>query len=128
MGIGALRVSGRLWLARDGGPDLGPERVALLEAIDVQGSISAAAKALGISYRAAWDAVNAANNLTDTPLVERQAGGRHGGATRLTASGRQLIASFRLMEREHDRFLQGLSREIDDLERMQLLMRRLASD
>ena len=126
MGNGRSRVAGRLWLAAEGGPDLGAERIALLEAVAAHGSIAAAARALGISYRAAWDAVNAANNLADTPLVERQVGGRHGGTTRVTDEGQRLITAFRLMEREYARFLDGLSRRIDDLERTGLLMRRLA--
>jgi molybdate transport system regulatory protein len=120
------RVSGRLWLARDDRPDLGAERIALLEAIGAEGSIAAAAKALGISYRSAWDGVNAANNLVDTPLVDRRPGGRHGGATRLTEAGRRVITAFRMMEREYARLLRGLSREVEDLERVQLLMRRLS--
>lgn len=126
MGNGRSRVAGRLWLAAEGGPGFGAERIALLEAVAAHGSIAAAARALGISYRAAWDAVNAANNLADTPLVERQVGGRHGGTTRVTGEGQRLITAFRLMEREYARFLNGLSHRIDDLERTRLLMRRLA--
>jgi molybdate transport system regulatory protein len=126
MGGERSRVAGRLWLAVEGGPDLGAERIALLEAVAEHGSIAAAARSLGISYRAAWDAVNAANNMADTPLVERQAGGRQGGATRVTEEGQRLITSFRLMEREYARFLDGLSRQVDDLQRTRLLMRRLA--
>ena len=53
----------------------------MLEAIGSQGSISAAAKQQGISYRSAWDAVNEMNNLWDSPLVEKSPGGAHGGGT-----------------------------------------------
>jgi molybdate transport system regulatory protein len=119
-------VDGRLWMAGQNGADLTAERVALLEAIDERGSISAAAKALGISYRAAWDAVNSINNLVDPPLLERRPGGPSGGQTLLTRQGRNLIEAFRRMEAEYRRVLAGMSREMADLDQLQLLMRRLS--
>ena len=57
----------------------------LLEMIRSAGSISAAAKALGYSYKGAWDAVQALNNLFEQPLVTTRAGGAHGGPHRATA-------------------------------------------
>lgn len=119
-------VDGRFWMAGQNGADLTAERVALLEAIGEHGSISAAAKALGISYRSAWDAVNRINNLSDPPLLERRTGGLHGGETLLTQQGRNLIDAFRRMEAEYRRMMAGMSRDISDLNHLQLLMRRLA--
>ncbi|HET8881008.1 MAG TPA: LysR family transcriptional regulator [Solimonas sp.] len=84
-------------------------RIALLEQIGVTGSITAAAKAVGLSYKAAWDAVATMNNLADRPLVEGSAGGKHGGGTRLTARGIELVQSFRALEAEHRRFLDSLN-------------------
>jgi len=84
-------------------------RIALLEQIGVTGSITAAAKAVGLSYKAAWDAVATMNNLADRPLVEGSAGGKHGGGTRLTARGAELVQSFRALEAEHRRFLDSLN-------------------
>jgi molybdate transport system regulatory protein len=126
MSPGLSHVEGKLWMAGQNGSDLTAERVALLEAIDEHGSISAAAKELGMSYRSAWDAVNSINNLADPPLLERHPGGRRGGATLLTQQGRNLIFAFRRMETEYRRLLQGMSREITDLEQLQQLMGRLA--
>jgi molybdate transport system regulatory protein len=126
MSSGLSHVEGKLWMAGHNGADLTAERVALLEAIAEQGSISAAAKELGMSYRSAWDAVNSINNLADPPLMERQPGGRSGGTTLLTQQGRNLIAAFRRMETEYRRVLQGMSQEITDLEQLQQLMGRLA--
>jgi molybdate transport system regulatory protein len=126
MNKGLSHVDGRFWMAGENGADLTAERVTLLEAIGERGSISAAAKALGMSYRSAWDAVNSINNLSDPPLLERRPGGTHGGETLLTAQGRNLIDAFRRMEAEYRRMLAGMSREIADLEHLQHLMRRLS--
>jgi molybdate transport system regulatory protein len=62
-----------------------------------------------MSYKAAWDAIDAMNNLAGEPLVERLAGGKGGGGTRLTARGAQLVANFALIEREHRNFVKRLS-------------------
>ena len=76
------------------------ERVALLEAVGDLGSISAAARRLGLSYRGAWDAVQAMNNLFDAALVVAAPGGRAGGEAGLTPRGRAVVAAFRRVERE----------------------------
>jgi molybdate transport system regulatory protein len=86
------RLTGRLEVDTDLGSFLGDTRVRLLEAIDQHGSISQAAKHVPLSYKAAWDAVDAMNNLADQPLVARSTGGRAGGGTRLTDHGRRVIA------------------------------------
>ncbi len=113
-------------MAGQDGTDLTAERVALLEAIAEHGSITAAAKALGISYRSAWDAVNTINNLSDPPLLERRPGGPRGGETLLTRQGQNLIDAFRRMEAEYRRMLAAMSRDISDLDQLQQLMRRLS--
>ena len=74
---------------------IGLERIALIEAIDELGSITAAAKRLGLSYRGAWDIVQALNNLFAAPLIEAAPGGRSGGAAVVTARGREVAAAFR---------------------------------
>lgn len=94
----------------------GHGRIELLRRIGETGSISRAAKAMGMSYKQAWDAVDAMNNLTEHPLVRRQAGGRHGGGTELTDAGRRLIHVFEAAEREHRRFLTRLSQSIQDFD------------
>ena len=76
----------------------GPERIALLQAIRDLGSISAAAKAVGLSYKGAWDAVQALNNLFERPLVVSQPGGRLGGAAVVTEAGEAVLAAFARVE------------------------------
>ncbi len=120
------RVGGRLWLEKGEESFLGGGRIELLEKIAEHGSISAAARAIGMSYKAAWEAVDAMNNLADEPLVIRETGGRHGGGTRLTDHGRRIVELFRVIQGEYDRFLGGLSAAIGDFDRFFDLMRRLS--
>jgi len=104
-------LHGKLWLTMNGQHLGGPDRVALLAAIATHGSITQAARAVGMSYKAAWDAVEAMNNLAGEPLVERLAGGKGGGGTRLTARGVQLVENFRRLERLHGQFVDYLGRQ-----------------
>ena len=120
-----LKIEGRLWLAQDDRSLAGHGRIALLQRIDETGSISQAAKSIGMSYKTAWDAVDAMNNLAGAPLVERSTGGKGGGGTHLTERGKRLIASFRMIEQEHQRFLQALSADIVDFADTYQLLRRL---
>jgi molybdate transport system regulatory protein len=77
---------------------VGADRIALLQAIAGAGSISGAAQAVGLSYKGAWDAVQALNNLFERPLVVAHPGGRQGGAAEVTEDGIALISAFRAME------------------------------
>lgn len=110
---------------------LGPEhepkavsarRIALLREIAARGSISQAARALGMTYKQAWDSVDALNNLAAEPLVLRRTGGQHGGGTELTDEGRRLIAVFESAEREHRRFLDRLGASLRDFAHFQQLI------
>jgi molybdate transport system regulatory protein len=74
--------------------------MALLEAIAQTGSIAAAAKSVGLSYKGAWDGVQAMNNLFERPVVTARPGGKHGGAARVTEEGMALISAFRALESE----------------------------
>ena len=78
---------------------IGPGKIELLEAIDTEGSISAAGRALGMSYRRAWELVDALNKLLGVPVVEASTGGYRGGGALLTDQGRQLVADYRAIER-----------------------------
>lgn len=110
-----MQVQGAIWLTVGGENMGGHGRIALLRAIAAHGSITHAAKAVGMSYKAAWDAVDTMNNLAGEPLVQRTAGGRGGGATNLTDRGRQLVERFAQLESIHQRFVQQLSAEAADL-------------
>ena len=100
------------------------DHLELLERIDASGSISAAANALGMSYKAAWDAVETINNLSDQPLVERRVGGRNGGGAELTTHGRRLVAAYRRLDKERERVLSHLNRVMDDFEQYYEIIRR----
>ena len=121
-----LELQGAIWF-RSGSQDWGgKDRIALLAAIGAHGSITAAARAVGISYKAAWDAIDAMNNSAGEALVVRAAGGKGGGGTRLTARGEQLIRTYRALEDEHRRFVAQLSRlgegAADDIHLMRRMM------
>jgi molybdate transport system regulatory protein len=81
------------------GGRIGPGKIALLEAIAREGSISAAGRALRMSYRRAWELVDALNRLLGTPVVQAAAGGARGGGASLTAAGRSLVEDYRAIER-----------------------------
>lgn len=74
---------------------LGPGRVELLEKIGESGSISQAAREMGMSYRKAWGLVENMNHLNGEPLVLTQKGGKEGGGATLTEVGRDLLAEYR---------------------------------
>lgn len=93
-------LSASLVLRRGGLARVGLERIALIEAIGGLGSISAAARQLGLSYKGAWDGVQALNNLFDAPLVVANAGGKTGGTAVVTPRGLAVIRAFREVERE----------------------------
>ncbi len=92
------KVEAVLALRGAGRSSVGGERIALLEAVESEGSITRAARKVGLSYKAAWDALSAINNLLPRPAVVAQTGGRRGGGATVTPDGRALIAAFRLLE------------------------------
>jgi len=97
------RVEAVLALRRSGRGAVGRDRIRLLEELDRHGSIAGAAEAVGLSYKGAWEALNAVNNLLPLPVFAAQSGGRHGGGATLTEEGRALIRAFRLLEERLER-------------------------
>ncbi|MFS8037225.1 winged helix-turn-helix domain-containing protein [Xanthobacter sp. AM11] len=88
-----------LSLRIDLGPHrIGPGKIELLERIDAAGSISAAGRAMSMSYRRAWELVEEMNGLFAGPLVSARTGGRQGGGTALTPLGHAVVASYRAIE------------------------------
>lgn len=80
------------------GRKIGPGKADLLDAIGRTGSISAAGREMGMSYRRAWLLVDEANRIFTEPLVVAVAGGPHGGGAQLTDFGRDVLAAFRRIE------------------------------
>jgi molybdate transport system regulatory protein len=78
---------------------IGPGKIALLENIHTCGSISAAGRAMDMSYKRAWDLVDELNRICGQPAVERQTGGKNGGGAVLTPFGLSLVARYRKIER-----------------------------
>lgn len=84
---------------------IGPGKADLLAAIERSGSISAAAKELGMSYRRAWNLVDTMNRCFREPLVTTATGGEQGGGARITDFGRDVLARFNAMQASADRAL-----------------------
>ncbi len=83
-----------------GGTRIGPGKIALLEAIAREGSISAAGRALRMSYRRAWELVENLNRGLGAPVVTTAAGGSKGGGAHLTSVGTALVEHYRAIEAE----------------------------
>lgn len=123
---GAIKMlEARLWMTKKDKNFLGSGRIALLENIKKTGSIHAAAKAMKMSYKAAWDAVDAMNNLADTPLVERVSGGKGGGGTSLTPKAEELIEAFHTIEKKHRQFLDLFSKDYKTIEDMTSILDKI---
>jgi molybdate transport system regulatory protein len=82
---------------------IGPGKIALLEAIARTGSIAAAGREMGMSYRRAWLLIDSLNRMFDAPVVHASSGGAHGGGAGLSALGEQLVTAYRAMERDTER-------------------------
>jgi molybdate transport system regulatory protein len=97
----ARRIGARLSIRIDlaGACRVGPGKMRLLELIDETGSISAAGRAMAMSYRRAWLLVESLNSAFQAPVVAARPGGRHGGGASLTSAGRALLERYRLIER-----------------------------
>jgi molybdate transport system regulatory protein len=110
-----MELSSTLSLDMFGKPFLLGKRIELLYAIAEHGSISKAAKAVPMSYKSAWEAVDVMNNLASEPIVVRETGGKNGGGTTITRYGQKLLDTYTQLKLEHDHFLERLS-QLSDLE------------
>lgn len=91
---------------------LGPGKADLLQGIDATGSISAAGRSLGMSYRRAWKLVEIMNQDFGTPLVATAKGGRSHGGAELTPTGRKVLSLYRRMEARTDEAIRGEMRAL----------------
>jgi molybdate transport system regulatory protein len=79
---------------------IGPGKIQLLENIHKNGSISAAGRAMDMSYKRAWDLVDEINRICRRAAVDRQTGGKNGGGAVLTSFGLSLVKRYRKIERD----------------------------
>lgn len=89
----------RCWVDVAGVKFFGPGRVELLERIQESGSIAQAAKAMGMSYKKAWDMVEELNTKGKHPFVVARKGGQQGGGAQLTETGKKAVAAFRKLNK-----------------------------
>ena len=132
----ARSLVGRLAFEGAAGVSLGDKRIRLLEAIALHGSLNRAARAVPLSYKAAWDALDEMNNLAEAPLVVRTTGGTGGGGTRLTEHGLRLVALYRALESSQQDLLDRVSSpralaaavaaSNDDVGALRALLRRMS--
>lgn len=108
-----MEISSNLTLELANQPFLLEKRIELLKAIEQIGSISKAAKMVPMSYKSAWEAIDAMNNLSSTPIVEKETGGSGGGGTTLTSYGKNLLKTYKLLKTEQEKFLDRLTQVTD---------------
>lgn len=84
---------------------MGPGKADLLDAVDAEGSITAAARHMGMSYRRAWLLIETMNRCFRTPLVETERGGPGGGGAHLTELGREALRRYRDLETRAEKLL-----------------------
>jgi molybdate transport system regulatory protein len=99
--LGPLKLKAQLFCK--GESAMGPGKADLLEAIEREGSISAAGRAMGMSYRRTWLLVDTMNRCWCERLVETLAGGGHERGARVTPFGRDVLAAYRALERRLER-------------------------
>jgi len=92
------------------------KRIELLRQIGLTENLTKSAQIAGYSYKGAWDAIDQMTRLTGSSLLERHAGGKGGGKTRLTGRGQQLLRNFLLVQTEHGRFIARLNRLANSLD------------
>jgi molybdate transport system regulatory protein len=119
-------IRGRLQLDKDGAPFLGTRRIDLLNAIAREGSITRAARSVGLSYKAAWDAIDAMNSRAQTALVTTAIGGSGGGGAQLTDYGRKVVQLVARVEAQYAETVQILNDPTHDVMAYQRLVQRFS--
>ena len=105
MDLESFAIESRIWIRGPRGAFLGEGRIALLRAIDREGSLSKAALSMGMSYLKAWRLLHSMNEQAKQPLTEQTIGGVGGGGTRLTASGREAIEIYAGLKKRCEEYL-----------------------
>jgi molybdate transport system regulatory protein len=97
----------------------------LLQAIESTGSISQAARTVGLTYKGAWDMIERANNLSPKLLISTSIGGKSGGGTQLTAAGKAFLSLFIEIQNEHRQFLEQINQRLENNPDILFLLKRL---
>ncbi|MFB9054326.1 winged helix-turn-helix domain-containing protein [Formosa undariae] len=100
-----MEIKSRIWIEKDGKPFIGYGKIELLKKVDSEHSITAAAKALKMSYKKAWNLLNDMEQLAEEPLLVKSIGGKSGGSSKLTPYGKQLITQFEHLNTKCETFL-----------------------
>lgn len=116
-------LDGQIWLTEDTSKRLMLDQIDLLQAIADTGSITAAAKIAGVSYKTAWERLERINNLSEQPIIERSAGGSKGGGSILTNYGRKMLNGFRQLQEQHNQFLENLNQQLNSLDDVSKFMK-----
>lgn len=88
------KIKSRIWIEGEEGVFLGEGRIKILKAITTEGSLSKAAKKLGISYKKVWNLVDSINKNAAKPIIITNTGGTGGGGTTITEYGLDMITAF----------------------------------
>lgn len=99
------QIKSRIWIEGKDGVCLGEGRIQILKAIEKEGSLSKAAKLLGISYKKAWHLVDSINKNAEEPILTTNTGGNGGGGTQLTSYGKDMIKAFETINKNCWKFL-----------------------
>ena len=111
----SYKIKSRIWRESENHVLLGEGRVQLLKAIETEGSLSKAAKTLGLSYKKAWQLIDSVNKSAKNPVTINSTGGKGGGGAELTDYGKQLIAVFDEINRNCWNFLDEQVQKLDEL-------------
>jgi len=106
------KIRARFWITGEKSGYVGIGRIELLQKIDELGSMNQAAKSMGMSYKKAWKLIQELNDMYDQPLIEKAIGGKAGGGSHLTPRGKKLIADFKKVEFELQKFLKEMNSSI----------------
>lgn len=109
-----FQIKSRIWIEGTKGIFLGEGRIHLLKAIDQEGSLSKAAKSLNMSYKKAWNLVDAINKSAPQPIVKKSTGGNGGGGTTITAYGKNKIAQFETLKQKCWDFMEAQNQFLQD--------------
>jgi len=119
-----MHIDSSLWFDKDKKGFLGKGRIELLKKIDELGSLSKAAKAMNMSYKAAWDSLNEMKNLSSKELIISNTGGSGGGGSKLTKSAKEYIKMYELLYKSQQEFLKAIESHTKNFSDLQTFLQR----